>query len=237
MSGTGKIIVALLLANLALAGALRHFRMEKPVLSAAEIRPEISPPDATNRLPSANPVSPGNAPASLDDLRRWAGRDPAAATAWASCRPAEERDEALSTVCFEMAQNDPFQAVMLADQNHLTNHATLPNLVQQWAQRDLAAARDWAASKPDGELKNELLERIACAWSSSDPVSAAQFALQHIAPGQTQTETVMAIVHQWASHNWDDANAWVQQFPEGPVRDRALHELEGIRQYQVSPVQ
>ena len=79
---------------------------------------------------------------------------------------------------------------MLADNFGLTD-GTLMNLGQQWAQKDLRAAREGVLAKPACCEKDELLERDANAVA-----------------------------------------AWVQLFPEGDIRIRAMNEPDGIKQYQ-----
>jgi hypothetical protein len=39
----------------------------------------------------------------------------------------------------------------------------------------------------------------------------------------------MSVLHQWGLQDLPAATAWAEHFPEGPVRDRAILELTGIR--------
>jgi hypothetical protein len=42
----------------------------------------------------------------------------------------------------------------------------------------------------------------------------------------------MSVLNQWGNQNVSAAAGWVATFPAGPLRERALEELEGIAQYQ-----
>jgi hypothetical protein len=42
----------------------------------------------------------------------------------------------------------------------------------------------------------------------------------------------MSVLHQWASRDLAAAVKWVELFPEGEVRSRAVNELAGVANYQ-----
>jgi len=236
--------VAFLLANFALAGALHFFPPVKPAVSVAKSETVKSPADKANEEVSNTSVSTPTTftsdtpPDSLEQLRQWAKRDPSAAWDWALKQPDDDRRvEMLEELCYQLAQDgDPARAVALADKLNLTSHGTLANLEQQWAQNDLPAAREWAVAKPAGDGKNELLERVAFVWSSSEPENAAQFVVEKMSPGNAQTEAAISVLHQWALRDFKGAKAWVELFPEGEIRERAVNELAGVREYSLAVV-
>ena len=167
----------------------------------------------------------------LGELRELAAKNPEGALAEAMKLPAgDERNQALSEVCFGLAQTDPAEAVKTAKQLHLEEQpgAILERLVQQWAAGDSSAAIDWASSQPAGEQRDGLMTRIAYSMCQTDPVGAANLALNQIPSGPAANEAVMMVLHQWADQNLVMATAWVRGFPEGPLRDRAVGELEEI---------
>lgn len=242
MSKTEKLIVAFLLANIALAGALHFFPPVKPAVSIAKSETVKIPVNKANEAVSNISVStPTDFTSdafsdSLDQFRQWARQDPRAAWDWVLKQPdSDRRVEMLEELCYQIAQDgDPARAVVLADNLHLTSHGTLANLEQQWAQNDLPAAREWAVAKPASDAKNELLERVAYVWSASQPAAAADFVVQQIPPGSAQTEAAISVLHQWAMRNIDDAAAWAELFPEGEIRQRAADEVAGVRIYSVA---
>jgi len=167
----------------------------------------------------------------LIGIRDWAQKKPEDALAWALQLPeGVERTEALTDACFKIAQTDPARAVSLAGQFHLQDGAILENLVQQWAMKDLTSAYNWSMTQSPGGERTTLLARVALVWSQSDPESAARLVIDKIPAGPEQDEAVMTVLHQWATHDFDGAKAWVQEFSQGSLRDRALHELAGIAQ-------
>jgi hypothetical protein len=168
----------------------------------------------------------------LDELRALARKDPEAALTWGQQQTnSAERNEALTDACFQIAQADPMRAVGLAQQFNLNKDTVLQNLAQQWAAKDLTTAYNWIVAQPAGDQRDALATGMAFIWSQTEPVSAEQFVIQQMAPGSAQDEAVMMVLHQWALVDLTGASAWVQQFPENPLRKRALDELSGIARY------
>jgi len=167
----------------------------------------------------------------LSRLRDWAANDPDRALAWVLNLPAgQERDQALPALCFGLAQTDPAHAVEMAQTLHQPEDV-MENLVQQWAANDVVSALVWANNLPAGGQRDQLLQRVTYVLSQTDPSDAAGLVLEQIPPGPAQDETVMTVVHQWGNQNLQAANAWVLTFPDGPLKERATEELNGIAQY------
>lgn len=167
----------------------------------------------------------------------WTEQDTTGAKQWAEqLADADERGAALTDVCFQMAQADPLEAVLLADQYGLEKlpGAPLENLMMQWAVKDLPSAMAWVKERPDGGQKNDMLARVAMVMARTSPAEAAQMAATQLPEGDAQTESVISIIHQWATRDLPAARDWTELFPEGPLRERAMGELKGIEQYQSS---
>lgn len=168
-------------------------------------------------------------PENLDDARAWARTNSAAALAWALTAPdGGQRDAVAEIVCLQVAEMDPARAVRLAEQFGASCSNVLENLVQQWAERDGAAALSYALDKPAGEEQERLLGRIAFARAQSDPAQAANFVAEKISPGEIQAEAAISVLHQWALRDAPAAAAWAQSFPEGALRVRAIQEVENL---------
>jgi hypothetical protein len=146
----------------------------------------------------------------------------------------DARNRALAAVCFSVAQNNPANAVTLAQALHLDEQtgAVMENLVQQWAVSDPASALGWTFQQPADDRRDALMTRVAYALSQTDPARAASLVTDQISPGTAQDEAVMMVVNQWGNQNLAAAATWVETFPEGPLQKRAVEELEGIQQYQ-----
>jgi hypothetical protein len=171
----------------------------------------------------------------LRSLREWAAKDPEAALAAAMKLPeGNERNQALSAVCFGLAETDPANAVKLAQTLNLSKQpgAVMENLVQQWANTDLSSALDWANSQPASEQRDGFTIRIAYTMSQSNPTDAANLVINQISPGPMQDEAVMTVLNQWAHQNLAAATTWVKEFPTGSLQARAVNELQGIADHQ-----
>jgi hypothetical protein len=138
--------------------------------------------------------------------------------------------------CLQLAERDPRAAVILAINTRAdeTYPGLLESLVAQWATHDLQASHQWVLQQQSGEWRDGLMARIAFVGSQSDPVAAAQIVVQEMTPGQRQTEAAISVLHQWALRDLNAAAAWAHTFPEGPLRKRAMDEIEGIRKVRLT---
>lgn len=163
----------------------------------------------------------------------WAAQDTSAALDWAATLGnAHERDEILTDVFLKIAESDPAEAVRIRSR-YVTDqkpNAGLEALTQRWAERDFPAARDWALSRTAGAQRDQLIASLAYVQSQTAPFEAATLAVENVSAGRAQTEAVMAVLHQWALRDLAAAEKWVDGFPEGSLRTRAVNELDGIAQ-------
>lgn len=144
-----------------------------------------------------------------------------------------QRNSALSRVCYQWAEFDPLGAIEHALAWQLEDVPGLfENLAHQWASTDLAAARSWTETQPPSEFRSELAARIGFVLAQTDPEAAAHYVIQQTEPGPSQTEAAISVLHQWLQKDPEAAAAWANGFPAGPLRDRALGEVEGMRRHQ-----
>jgi len=201
-------------------------------------RTEMSPTSApTEAAASAAPPKPPPGEVRQEFARRvaqaWAAVDPGGATTWAaSLSDSEERKSTLTDVALQIAQTDPASAVGLAERLDFGGrNGTLENLAQLWADKDLAAALDWATQQPAGGQRDQIIARMAFVQAHTAPEDAVNLVVDQIPPGPAQDEAAMSVLNQWGMQDYPEALDWVNQFQEGPLRDRALKELAGIAQY------
>jgi hypothetical protein len=165
-------------------------------------------------------------------LRDWAARDLNGALAYVSQMPeGDERDAAMQAVCFGLAQKNPARAVELA-QSLDQPQAVMEDIVQQWATTDLKSALVWANDQPAGDQRDQFFARTTFILSQTDPSDAASLVMEQISPGAAQDEAIMTVINQWANKDLKAAASWVQTFPDNPLRERALNELQGVADYQ-----
>lgn len=165
-------------------------------------------------------------------MQAWAMHDPAAALAWAAKLPRPgESEVAMIQVCTQVAESDPTSAIRLATDCQLDEIPgdLLGNLTASWAARDLSGARAWVNGQPAGELRDQLMERIVFECAKTDPSAAARLVADRMGSGDSQIEAAISVLHQWTLQDLPAAVAWVERFPQGPLRDRAAGELAGIR--------
>lgn len=99
---------------------------------------------------------------------------------------------------------------------------------RQWAGIDFAAAFDEAERQPPGIAREELFGSLALIVAQASPAEAAAMAEQDMVPGPVRMETALSILHQWAVTDLEQAAVWAATFPQGPQRERAIRELEGV---------
>lgn len=192
-------------------------------------------PQSAALLTGSLPVGPVREEMMRRLAQYWTELDAASARQWAEqLSKAVERDAALTDVCFQIAQADPRQATLLADDYGLGElpGSPLENLVMQWAVRDLTSVTAWVKDRPEGEQKNDMLARVAMVMAKTSPSEAAEMVATQLPEGNAQTESVISVIHQWAMSDLTAARAWTEQFPDGPLRERALGELSGVEHYQ-----
>jgi hypothetical protein len=213
---------------------------------------------AVEQIVDSNPASTAEAPlaivpkigeahasavdeyAALRALRAWAARDAGAALAAVLTLPeGDERNEALSAVCFGLAQTDPAVAIKLAQDLHLDNQSTavMPDLVQQWATTDLDSSLVWAADQPAGASRDESITRIAFIMSQGAPSDAAALVMSQIPPGPARDEAIMTVIQRWGNEDLVAAANWAKDTVTGPLQDRVLRELNGILDYRTALAQ
>ena len=197
-------------------------------------QPEAELPQAIVDPALADPGSPDNSE-DWDQNWNWARTYPAEALKWLENAPEGPRREIMAEiVCPELARTDPARAVALAEQCNSSGtnfmKALRDGLVQQWAEQDTQAASAWTLAKPAGEEQDRLLWRIALVESKTDPEKAAQWVAEQMSPGSVQDEAAISIIYQWASRDANAAMEWVQSFPEGNLRYRAILEVENIQE-------
>jgi hypothetical protein len=179
---------------------------------------------------TATPASAGREEQPPDDpdaAAAWARAHPEAAVRWMTgAPPGASRDAVAEVACEQIAEADPAAAVSLAERFGSRCPGLRENLVQQWADRDTAAAAAYAMSQPPGPDRDQLLGRVAFSRARNDPAAAASLVAEQIEPGPIRDDAVVSVIHQWMLRDAPAAVAWVRSFPPGALRTRALQELE-----------
>jgi hypothetical protein len=164
-----------------------------------------------------------------DEIRAWARRNPGRAWDWlVGAQEGAKRDTVAEMVCLKIAETNAAVAVMLADVFGAGCSNVLENLMVQWADADVQGAYTWAAAKPPGAQRDNLLGRIAFVESKTDPSDAATLVAEQIPPGRVQDEAAISVVYQWALKDPQAALNWAQSFSAGTLHDRAVTEVQNV---------
>jgi hypothetical protein len=163
--------------------------------------------------------------------QEWAAADPTAAERWAAAlTDSSERERALSHVCLTICETSPAEAASIA-QWHRIDKGVVEAIASRWAESDFDAAVAWADAFSDAELRDRVLARLVLARAGTAPAEAAAIVSNSLEPGQAQQEAAIAVLHQWLLKDAEAARKWVDVFPEGPLKDRAIAEIQGTMSY------
>lgn len=167
----------------------------------------------------------------------WTPQDPFAALSWArQLSDVRERELIIADVCHQISQIAPSEAVRIASEVESRGNSStaVENLVLQWAIRDPNGADGWVSSLEDSVQRDRMLLRLATLRAQEDPLDAAKMVAERMTGGVDQEEATISVLHQWSLRDAASAREWVEIFPEGGLRERALVEIEGTLSYESS---
>jgi hypothetical protein len=155
----------------------------------------------------------------------WTASDSDAAWQWAESLPQDDaRDAVMISLAYETSRENPELSVDRAEEipesqgkSRLVEHA-----FGVWAASDPQAAMRRVEEISDPALRDASLGALAVSWAESDPLAAATKAADAMQPGAAQERTVSAIVQRWAQQDPAAVRHWVDAFPDGPLKRRAL---------------
>jgi hypothetical protein len=149
----------------------------------------------------------------------------------------EERKNALIIACLHWADFNPADALDLARKFGLgqVSDSLCEDIAQKWAGSDFTSALTWANRESPGEQRDRVIARLAFVRAQTEPAAAATLVASQIPAGPTLDEASVSVAHQWALRDLGGAFAWVNRFPSGDLRDRALSELALVARYHLAP--
>ena len=164
-------------------------------------------------------------------IRLWAAADIGGAVTWlTSLLNNADRGNTATAAAAQVAQTDTPGAIELSQLLGVgTADGSLEHLTQLWTEEKPREAMAWIVTQPTGPNRDRLLSRIAWVRAQSEPADAAGLVLDHMTAGTLRDDAIIGVVHQWALRDPAGATNWVSQFQPGPLRTRALGELETAR--------
>jgi hypothetical protein len=157
----------------------------------------------------------------------WSAVDLQGAIAWAKgVNEDGERVLAATEIVSQVGQTDPGRAIEVSDVFGIgRNDGTVDHIAQLWAIQNLQAALDWTEAQPSGPQRDQILARIVAVEAQRSPADAANTVLQQMSPGPAQTNAIAPIVREWSVRDTAAASNWIQNLPQGSLRDLANGEL------------
>jgi hypothetical protein len=144
----------------------------------------------------------GSQDALLVAFSDWAESAPDAARAWADGLPPGETRDATQMQRARMlaANGEVAEATQILSQlGSAADPKTLSTIATSWAQRDPAAAADWAINQPAGAAQDRAIASVVGAWANDDPKSAGAW-LEQFPPGEARDRSIVAFLGQ--SNSW-----------------------------------
>jgi len=163
----------------------------------------------------------------------WAEKDLAGAESWIRQQPDSGNKAAaelsLGNEAAARGQGAAAIALMADAPPSPERDSLLDYSVRQWAttRRDDAVA--WLNQVSDSSVRDRMMGNVAVDWAVGDPVAAAGFAATAFSSPAIQQDAIVDIVRSWAASAPDDAAAWVEEFPQGPLRNAASLTVAEVR--------
>jgi hypothetical protein len=142
--------------------------------------------------------------------RALARKDLANAQDWAdSLPPGNARREAIQGIVAELQRTDPQASAEYLERVGLSGRITYfaEEVVSAWFDRDPSAAKTWATSQTDLDVRKRLTYAMVSHWSREDPAGAAAFSAEIEAPAHRRS-ALQNVMSNWANLNSDEAIAY-----------------------------
>ncbi len=144
-------------------------------------------------------------------VHSWSQKDPQAAIAWiGTLKPGQAKTQAYQTVGSSLAINDPQAAIQLAEglpSNYVKS--MIPNILNQWANQDFDAAKNWLTSQDDPITLEAGFSTILHTWAQRDPAEAARF-IEQAPPSANRIDLYNHLARQWVQGDREAALEWAQ---------------------------
>ena len=86
--------------------------------------------------------------------------------------------------------------------------------VQQWIQKDPAAALNWLGQVPDPIMREQLILSVVNSYAAIYPVQAVAWVNQHAQSKDDLDQAVDGITHTWVARDPKAAGNWIASFKE-----------------------
>jgi hypothetical protein len=157
----------------------------------------------------------------------WSERDLPGALDWAfslAGGDTQTQGRVLTELGYEVARVDPADSMRLAVELPASDarDGLLLHALRQWTSLEPESSQHWALQLSPGPLREQALAAVATVMANQDGERAARFVAEWVRPGPEQDRAVIGIIQRWAQMDYDQTKAWVELFPQTPLRHTAL---------------
>jgi hypothetical protein len=156
-------------------------------------------------------------------LTAWSIRDLNGAEQWARSQTTNAENRYLIGVIAGATQVDMNRATALLYSLPYgrTRGDALEPVIDAYLAQSSSATMNWVSTIPDERLKQGAVPRVAMQMAAEDPKAAADFVL-NASDSNTVARNVSLVARHWGFSEANEAVAWAQSLPAGPVQDAAL---------------
>lgn len=208
-------------------GELRQTGLLTLALEAARVEPLKALALGLKMLPDADREG-----MMVNAATQLATQEPDLAAKWASGLPSSRlRDRMLSQVAAVWGESDPRAAsIMVLEQLSagVARNNALVGIVQRWVQLQPEAAASWAATFPEGALRDAGLDNAVRLWAERDLRAAGEW-LTKLQPGRVRDVGVSSYVQKLVVADPVAAESWAVAIGDRDLRQRGLEAVSRSR--------
>lgn len=158
----------------------------------------------------------------------WGAKDINGAVAWARNLPeGAGKQNAFAALGPMWAEVAPQAVAEYARSLPVSNGRAqlLESTASQWARNNPSGAVAWAKQMPEGEDRDRFVGGVAATLAQTSPAQAADLVTTMIGEGYFQGEAIANVTGQWAQSSPAEVAEWAKNFPDGPLRERAMDQV------------
>jgi hypothetical protein len=158
--------------------------------------------------------------------RQWARSDAEAALSWAESLPdAASRDAVLPNILSVIGETDLRQATqMFSRLSPTAQESAVGTIASRWADEDPQAASRWAATLPEGRVRERAVNDVIGRWAEIDPYNAASW-LSTLSQGSSRDSAVAIYAGRIASSDPQTAVEWAETIGNEKARNSQIESI------------
>ncbi len=159
-------------------------------------------------------------------ISSWIGKDPKAAMDYlnSSVPNGPEKAAILQHILEPLVHIDPKAALVVVQSlsSARKRNDTMTEILTNWTQRDVNAAKAYIETLPEGSVKNRVMFPLISHLASSGDISSAVDMTSKLGPGQVKNDAQISVAFAWARKDLPAATAYGMELPAGNTRNSFL---------------